>query len=83
MLKRAPVVACALALMVLATAAIGSAAMAAPRGQAHTGRNTGIAVDPSNPITPRGLRLTTKPQASTDGRYFNGFVSRFSACGND
>jgi hypothetical protein len=79
MFKRVPAVACALALMVLATAAIGGAAMAAPRSQAQTGRITGIAVDPSDPLKPRGPQLTTVPQASAGTRHFNGLMSRFSA----
>jgi hypothetical protein len=79
MFKRVPAVACALALMVLATAEIGSAAMAAPRSQAQTGRITGIAVDPSDPLKPRGPRLTTAPQAGAGTRHFNGLMNRFSA----
>jgi len=73
------VFACALALAILAIAATGSGAMAAPRNQAQTGRITGIAVDPPDPVTPRGPRLTTQPQPNTGARHFNGFVSRFSA----
>jgi hypothetical protein len=78
MLKPVLAVTSALALLALATAATGSAATAAPRGQTQSGRITGIAVDPSDPLAPRGPRFKAGPQTSAGGRPFNGFASRFS-----
>ena len=64
----------ALAVAIFATAATDRDAIAAPK---RPTANTYMVTFGGTLAGPRGPQLTTKPQ--TSARYFNGFVSRFSA----